>query len=72
MPGQPLGPRSPHSPPEVKGHRAAAAGGGSAAGQVGCGAAWVPARCQHLLRPPRPRRPPTAPDTRRSPPAAGK
>lgn len=50
-------PGSPHSPPEVKGHRAAAAGGGSAAGQAGHGAAWVRARCQRLLRPPRPRRP---------------
>lgn len=57
----------PHSPPEVKGHRAvaAAARDGSAAGQVGRGAAWVPARCQRRLRPPRPRRPPPASDTGR-------
>lgn len=59
-------PALPHSPPEVKGHRAAAAArDGSAAGQVGRGAAWVPAGCQHRLRPPRPHRPPPASDTRR-------
>lgn len=51
---------SPHSPPEVKGHRAVTARGGSAAGRAGRGAAWVPAGCQRLLRPPRPRRPPAA------------
>lgn len=32
---------SPHSPPEVKGHRAVTARGGSAAGRAGRGAAWV-------------------------------